>query len=156
MYDKNLVLSDAQSIAQVAGSYLSSNSYDTWQGGTAGAGTPPIGGPLLNDVGRDHLPLFVQITEAVSTGSSPTVDFQLVQADDKDLSVNLATVDTTGAVAAAALVVGYQPALPPVIPPGRVTQRWIGTRYVVAVATTTTGKVSAGLQWDRETNVNVI
>lgn len=155
MYDKNLVFSDAQSIAQVAGTYKS-DAYDTWQGATAGAGTAPIGGPLLNDIGRDHTPLFCEITEAVSTGSSPTVDFRFVQADEATLTTNLATVTSTGALAAAVLVVGYQPAIGPFIPPGRVTQRWIGMTYVIAVATTTTGKVSSGLNWDRETNTSGI
>jgi hypothetical protein len=157
MYDKNLIFSDAQSIAAAAGNVLSTSSYDTWQGGTAGASTPPIGGPLLNDIGRDPTPLFCTITEAVTAGGgAATIDFQLVQADDAALTSNLAVVNSTGGLSKAVLVVGYQPAVPPVIPAGRVTQRYIGMRYVIATNTTDTGKASSGINWDRETNTGGI
>lgn len=157
MHDRELKFSDAQSIAAVAGNVLSTSAYDTWQGGSAGAGTAPIGGPLLNDIGRDPTPLFCTITEAVTAGGgAATIDFQLVQADDAALGTNLAVVASTGGIAKATLVIGYQPAVPPFIPAGRVTQRWIGMRYVIATNTTDTGKVSSGIQWDRETNTSGI
>jgi hypothetical protein len=157
MYDKNLVFSDAQSIAAAAGNILSTNSYDTWQGASAAVGTAPIGGPLLNDIGRNGTSLFCEVTEAVTAGGgAATIDFQFIQADDSALGTNLAIVASTGGISKATLVIGYQPALPPHIPPGRVTQRWVGMRYVVATNTTDTGKASAGLQWDRETNTGGI
>lgn len=160
MYDNSLILSNAQSIAAVASSILSTSSYDTWQGGAAGASSPPIGGPLLNDIGRDNVPLMCEVVTPVASAGAATVDFQLVQADDAALGTNLATINTTGPLAAgtqpSVLVQGYQPALPPILPPGRITQRWVGLRYVIATATTTAGAVSAGLNWDRQTNVNAL
>jgi hypothetical protein len=89
-------------------------------------------------------------------GGAATIDFQLVQADDAALTTNLAIVTSTGGIAKATLVVGFQPPVPPMIPAGRVTQRYIGMRYVIATNTTDTGKVSSGLNWDRETNTSGI
>lgn len=155
MYDANSLFSSDYTLAQAAASYLS-DAYDTWQGFSAAVQTPPIGGPLINDLGRTEVELFCQLTETFTSGGAATVDFQFVQADDSALGTNLAVVASTGALAKALLVAGYQPALPPRIPPGRVTQRWVGMRYVIATAAGTAGKVTAGLDFDRQTNVNVI
>lgn len=155
MYDKNATFSNDYTLAQAAASYLS-DAYDTWQGFTAAVQTAPIGGPLLNDIGRTEVELMVQLTETFTSGGAATVDFQFVQADDAALGTNLAVVQSTGALAKALLVAGYQPGVGPRILVGRVTQRWIGMRYVIATAAGTAGKVSAGLNWDRQTNVNVI
>jgi hypothetical protein len=87
MYDKNLIFSDASRSPAAPATSSPTSSYDTWQGGTAAGGTPPIGGPLLNDIGRDRHAAVLQITEAVTAGGgAATIDFQLVQADDAALA----------------------------------------------------------------------
>jgi hypothetical protein len=154
MYDKNSLFSDSQSIAAAAGNVLS-DAYDTWQGQTAAVGTRPSADRCS--------------TTSAAARSSCSPDHrggQLRRSPDHRLPVRaggqLRAVDEPGGRGlhrrARARGAGRRlPAgAPAASPPGRVTQRWVGMRYVIAVATTTTGKVTSGLNFDRQTNVNVI
>lgn len=146
--DMQNLLSDQQSLAQAAGNYLSTNAIDLWGSATAPA-IPGLGGSVIKDVGRGNEPeLLIQVTEQVASAGASTVQFQLVQADDAALGTNMEVLAETPAIGKAALVPGYQARL--CIPPG-VTRRYLGTRYVVAVATNTAGKVTAGIVGDRQT-----
>jgi len=70
------------------------------------------------------------------------VQFQCVEADNAALTSNLTVLAETPAIAIATLVAGYKVKLP-AFPPG--AKRYKGIQYVIAVATTTAGKVTASL-----------
>jgi hypothetical protein len=159
LFDKNLTLSDDQSLAQIAGSYLSDNSIDMGV-----KQTPPtrvatasgIGGPLIHDWGRiirPDLELVSIITTTFTSAGAPTLVVQTVQADDGALTTNLEVLTETRAYALAALVQGSQF---PLRMPAGLSRRFFGMRYVIAVATTTAGKVTSGFAAGRQSNVNVL
>lgn len=148
LLDKQTLLSDAQSIAQTAGTYVSTNTIDLGVAGTI----PGIGGTPINDIGRQrHLELLVQVVETVASGGSATVSFQLIQSANADLS-SPTVLQQTPAIAYAGLTAGYQARL--AVPAG-ITQRYLGVQYVIATATTTAGKVTAGLVEAKQTNPTV-
>lgn len=141
LMDQNLMLSDAQSLAQVAGSYLSDKSIDL------GSVTQvdSLGNSVISDIGRGiPIEILVQVLTAITSGGSATVQAQLVMADDGPLTSNLVVLQETAAIAVASLVSGYQFRLGGMVPPG-ISKRYLGVRYVIAVATTTAGTVSATL-----------
>lgn len=148
MLDKENLVSDQQTIAAAAGNILSTNAIDTW--GAASAPTiPGLGGSVLKDVGRGNSPkLLAQVTETVTSGGAATVQFQLVMADDAALTTNLTVLAETPAIGYATCVAGYQARLE--VPPG-VSRRYLGMRYIIGTATTTAGKVTAGLVSDKQT-----
>lgn len=134
------IASDKQSIAAAAGTVVSTNILDL-----RAVGTIPQGGSPIADLGRAwDVNWGVLITTAVSTGSSPTVDFRICSSAASDLSSPTVLV-SSGAIAAATLVAGYWvPACTRSVP--FITQRYLGMNYVIAVATTTTGNVWAGIR----------
>lgn len=150
MMDRNLMMSEDQSIAQAAGTYLSDRSIDL--------GTNPVdtlGNTPIKDLGRGllgNLSLLVQITEAVTSAGASTTDFQLIMADNGPLTTNKVVLQTTGAIGKATLVKGYQPRL--ALPVG-ISKRFLGVQYVVATATQTAGKVTATLVEAKQTNPKV-
>ncbi len=134
--DLQNLLSDDQAVT--TGTQLSTNTIDTLGGAYFTSDT--LGNTPMNDIGRSpSAEIFCQVTTAFTGGTS--VDFQLVQADDAALSVNLQVMQTTGPVAEALLVPGYQPRL--ALPTG-FSKRYFGARYVT-VGTHTTGKVKTGI-----------
>jgi hypothetical protein len=165
MLDIQNLVSDQQTIAAVASTLTSTNAIDLM--GAAAAPTlpqaaTPAGGAatgnglkVMMDAGRGKEPeLLVQVTEAVTSLGSATVQFQLVAADDAALSTNANVLQETLAIAKADLVAGYQARL--CIPPGIVNSagnpaRYLGCKYVIGTATTTAGKVTAGIVYDKQT-----
>lgn len=149
-FDANFLLSDAVNLAQVVGSYLS-DAYDTWQGRSSAVGLAPIGGPLINDIGRaNDLDLIIQVTQTFTSGGAGTLQCQLVMADDAALGTNLVVLAETRIHALADLVAGKYLELPEI--PAGITSRWFGLRYIIATATMTAGKITAGLTMGRQTN----
>lgn len=147
MMDNENVVSNQQSIAAVASAILSDKSIDMGASDTLAPSFQAIGTPF-HDWGRGTpVHCYVKVTEAVSTGSSPTVACALVMADDGALTSNLTVLMDSGAIAAATLVVGYEFRLG-TLPPG-ITKRYIGFRYTIGTATTTTGKVFAAFLVNR-------
>lgn len=144
LLDKQNMFSDAQDLAQAAGSYLSTNTIDL-----GATGSTSIQGSPSSDIGRArNIDVLAQITETFTSGGAATLQVQLVSADNAALSSNLTVLAETPAYALAALTAGKQFPLrfaPPV------SQRYIGVRYVIATATTTAGKCSAGLVMDKQT-----
>lgn len=153
-FDQQLIFSDAQSIAQVAGSYLSDKSVDTQSGFATFPGTPAIGGPLLGDFGRvgTHLDIAVVVTTAVTSAGAATLQLQIIQADDAALTANVEVLRETRALPAGAGTsifglgvyrVGRVPSM---------SRRYVGLRYVIGAATTTAGVVTAGLAYGVPSN----
>lgn len=146
--DKQLLFSEAQDISQVAGSYLSTNTLDLR------AADSPVAGSLIHDIGRGRAPeIIAQIIEAVTSGGAAEVECQLVTADNAALDSNLTVILTSGPIAKAALVAGYQFKLGRV--PAGITQKYMGLRYVITTNTTTAGTITAFLSFDRQTNPSV-
>jgi hypothetical protein len=127
---------------------VSTNSVDTWKGKASAAGTPNLGGPLVGDFGRgnDAVDIIGIVTQAFTSAGAATLQIQVVQADDAALTVNVEMLRESRPQAA-----GTQPS---VFTAGRVftmgkppsmTRRFMGLAYVIGVAATTAGKITAGL-----------
>lgn len=151
MLDALNLFSDDQDLSQAAGTYLSDKSIFLGDINTDVLGnTPP------QDIGRGvPVQVLCQITETVdSVEEDATVEAQLVMADNEALDSNLVVLQSTGAIAEATLVAGYQFRLGGTIPPG-ITKAYIGMRYLVAVHTTTAGKITAGIVETKDTGTQV-
>jgi hypothetical protein len=148
MFDQNLMFSDQQNLAAAASTVVSTNSVDTWKGKAAAAGTPNIGGPLTGDFGRgnDQVDIIGIVTQTFTSAGAATLQIQVIQADDAALTVNVEMLRESRPLAA-----GTQPA---VFTAGKVftlgkppsmARRYMGLAYVIGVAATTAGKITAGL-----------
>lgn len=157
LMDLQNTISDDQSIAQVAGTYVGTNIIDLVAPqnipslhNDAGTLFPPIA-----DIGRGWRPpdLLVEITTAVTSAGAATVEFQICQSANNDLSAP-DVLQTSGAIGKATLIVGYQVPIGLGLP--FCSKRYFGMQYLVAVATTTAGKVRTSFVNARQTNASVI
>ncbi len=149
---QNLV-SDQQDLSQIVGAYLSDYAIDL-----GAVGTPALGGSLIADPGRSpEFDILVQVTETF-VGATATVLVELVMADDAALTSNLVSLQQapggsiTVGIPVATLVAGYTWRISP---PTGITKRYLGLRYNIFTATTTAGKITAGVVWGRQTNPSV-
>jgi len=121
---------------------------------TAGTGTYAIGnnldtGSVVRDLGQGQ-PLFLVITvDTAVTGTSSTVQFQLVSdaqdppAADGTETIHIMTQDFPEA----SLVAGYTIVHP--LPMGDLDyERYLGVQYIVGAAALTAGKINAFLTLD--------
>ncbi len=132
--DQENTLSDQQALTATA---ISTNVIDLG----------PLGGfPTANtfrDIGAsdDALWLYVLVMTALaSAGHAATLTVTL-ESDDNTSLPSATTHWTSGAIAEASLVAGYEVVKAP-IPPGQY-QRYLGVRYTVGTENFTSGKVSA-------------
>lgn len=120
-------------------------------GATAGANVIDAGPLAANqsvDYGAgENLDVTFNIMQTLTSGGAATVQFQLVQADDNALTVNVQVLNQTDAVPFATLVAGVKVPLhwdraAPYVPP----KRFLGVRTVIgtAVLTNATGWLIAG------------
>lgn len=145
-FDKRDLVSDKQNLAQAAGAYLSDHSIDLMA-----LGTDAFGGTVSGDVGKARQVDFLcQVTEDFASAGAATVQAQLVTADDAGLTSNVTVLRDSGAIAKATLVAGYRFAIGGPLPEG-INQRYLGVKYTIGTATTTAGKVTAGVVLDRQT-----
>lgn len=150
--DRENLVSLNQSVAQVIGSYLSTDSIDLGLNPTT-----PLGNTPISDPGRAlHPQLLSQLTEDVTSGGAGTLEFQIISGSGVDgngqINAGLQVEQSTGAIALAKLKKGYQARL--ALPAG-ISQRYLAARYVVAGATLTAGKVTTGIVFDKQTNPSV-
>lgn len=124
--DAQNLFSDDQAITATA---VSENVIDLGSDG-AGPGEP--------------LELLAQVTEDFATLTSLNVE---IQTDDNSAFSSPTTVGSTGAVAAADLVAGYQFRVR-ALPHG--LQRYVRLNYVVAGTNATAGKVVSGIVFDKQ------
>jgi hypothetical protein len=135
--DKQNLLSDDQDLAQTAATYLCTNAIDLGV-----PGTDSLGNTVRKDLGRgNHVELLVQITETFTSGGAATLKVQLIT-DDAAALGSPTILQSTEAIALATLVAGYQFRIS--VPVG-VAERYLGVQYVIGTATTTAGKVTAGI-----------
>ena len=150
MLDAQTRLCNNQSIAAAAGTVVSENTIDLAL--TGAVGTDDAGNTIYSDPGRSpKVELLCQITETVTSGGAATVQAQLITSAADNLS-SPTVIASTAAIALASLVAGYQFRLE--IPPG-LAQRYLGVQFVIATATTTAGKVTAGIVDVKNTAYNI-
>jgi hypothetical protein len=106
----------------------------------ANASTNIIDLGAVRDLGvTDGIWVEVLVSEAVTSGGSGTVDFQ-IQTDDNSSFSSATNLFTTGAIAKGTLVAGYIPVklkLPSTV------ERYLRINYQVATAALTAGKFTA-------------
>ena len=137
MYLDNFWLcGENQDLAQVAGTYQSTNSVDLGTGfREVGTGNP--------------LHCFCQVTETVTSGAAATIVARLIESANADLSSGDVVMQTP-AIELATMVAGYKFRLGSV-PPGTVLKRYLGYEFVIGTATTTAGTITSGFVWDLQT-----
>lgn len=114
------------------------------------AGTPYDAAAALNrDVGKGAgIPILVQVTADFATLTSLTIT---IESDSTaDLATSPVVAYSSGAVAAASLVEGYQ--IPIVVLPNQITGRYLGIRYTVGGSNATAGTITAGITMGVQTN----
>ena len=128
MRDYQAYFSEDQDISQVAGTYVSTNSYDF-------TATPRAWGP------GKIVPIVAQITAAVTSAGAATLQIQVIEDANAALDDGPVVIYTTPALAKAALIAGFTVIFP--IPVETIGARYLGLQYVVGTATTTAGTISA-------------
>jgi hypothetical protein len=143
MLDKQACFSEAQNLAQAAGTYLGTNAYD--QGAAA---LDSLGNTIPKDMGRSYFTeLLVQVTETFTSGGAGTLQVNLIT-DDAEALGSPTIIQSTPVLALATLKAGYQFRLQL---PGGLAERYLGVQYVIGTATMTAGKVTAGLLANKQT-----
>lgn len=140
------LVSDRQNLAQVAATYLSDKSIDLGV-----TGTDAFGGTVPSDVGKSIVKFLAQVVETFTSGGAATLQVNLISADDAALTSNVTVLASTAVLAKAVLIAGYKFLITARLPTG-ITQRFVGLQYVIATATTTAGKVTAGIVLDEQTS----
>lgn len=148
LLDVQNLFSDDQNLAQVAGTYLSTNSLDLGLPGTIPAAFQAVGSMYKNAAEQDFMAIMVQVTTTFTSGGAATLQVNLIS-DDAAALGSPTILHSTPAIALATLVAGYRFRIG--IPP-RIAEQYLGIQYVIGTATTTAGNVTAGLLFDRQGN----
>jgi hypothetical protein len=146
--DGELILCDAQSLANAVGTFLSEASFDS---GTVDSMVAAFQsrGAVPHDVGKGR-PVFIICkidSDVTDAGGTSTLKVELIEADDEALTSNVRSISISGAaIAKASLVSGYPFSVPFILPPDPATpKRYYGLRFTVAGEAITGGTVSAWL-----------
>jgi len=134
--NKNLLLSNAQAITATA---ISENVIQWPTNGT------PVGesAAITRNLGAGTpIPLLIQVVETFATLTSLTITIET--ADNAALSSNAVVLASTGAVAAASLVAGYQPSFTNHVPDATM-KAYLGLRFTVTGSDATAGKITAAI-----------
>jgi hypothetical protein len=139
----NTLFSDDQNLAQVAGSYysdyidLKSAALLTSRDAPSGVVRDPGKGVPLGLVGR--------VTTAFTSGGAATLVVS-IETDDNSSFSSPTALHTSKTFALADLIVGCR-VLPSIMPIG--AERYVRIKYVIGTATTTAGKIKAGIGDDQ-------
>lgn len=147
IFSAQQIFSDDQAITATA---ISENVIDLGAPGT------PYGGvaALNDDVGKGTaIPVLVQVTTALSNAADDgTVTFTIECDSTADLATAPVVLYSSGAIAEADLVAGYQ--LPVQVLPNKCTARYLGVRYTVGgTGNLNAGAVTAGITMGNQTNI---
>ena len=122
----------------VTATAVSTNTYDT--------APLTLGGNTPNDIGRgEPLEIVISTLVAATAAGAATVNFELIQADDAALTVNVETIVQTGPIAKTSLTLGALIALHYDRAAPLAARRYIGIRYTVGTGPLTAGTFSAAL-----------
>lgn len=160
IFDKQLMFSEDQDLSQDAGTYYS-NTIDLWGGESAFVETNGATGPLgelggprsFAAINHGKVPIvYGVVTEAFSTGSSPTLRVYVQTGTAIDGSNNLSGgtilthLDTTAlGVSSSVWCAGYTFKIALT---GPTPKRYAQITYVIGTAATTTGKITAGITFE--------
>ena len=128
----------AQDISQIVGTYVSTDSVDL--------APQAIGANQPIDIGSGMKIRAAFTIVAAVVGTVSTVQFQIITDSTADLATTPLVVGTTLAIPEAQLVAGRQIFVEmnqDLLDSQGVVQRFMGAQYVIAVATTTLGTVTA-------------
>lgn len=105
-----------------------------------------LGGNQPNDIGRgEALEIAISVLVAATAAGAATVTFELVQADDAALTVNVESLVATGAIPIAKLTIGTLVPLHLDRATPYASRRYIGVRYTVATGPLTAGTFTAAV-----------
>jgi hypothetical protein len=153
LFDANNRFSYRQNLAQVVGTYLSDKSINVGAPGTMPARFQAIVGTGLRDIAKGRtVPVLCQVVETFTSGGAGTLRADGVTADNEALTTNLVIRASSAVIALATLVAGYKFFVFTELPPGIGDDQFIGMQYVIAGATMTAGKITAGIVFDKQTN----
>lgn len=140
--DRTTMFSNAQAVTATA---ASTDTIDLGQPGTVyGAGAA-----LTRDIGAGNSPeLLVTVTESFNNLTSLQIE---IQTDDNTSFSSPKVAYLSPAYALADLVVGARYLIPDSFPVGT-NERYVRLRYIVTGMAPTTGKITAGVVWGRQTN----
>ena len=148
IFSDQLKFSTDQDLAQIAGTYNSTNVINTGTPGTVFGHAAALG----RDVGKGiPVNVLVQIVEAFTSGGAATLQFQIETADNEAFSTNNEVIAESRAYALAELVAGKQfevQYLP------NDCRQYLRVNYVIGTATTTAGKCTSGIVHGVQTNDN--
>lgn len=133
---KNLILAENQAITATA------ISQNVIQWNTVGI-APYEAAAIARNLGAGtEIPLLMQVTEAFATLTSLTITIET--ADDAALSSGAVVLGSSGAIAAAALVLGYRPTFTRFVPDATM-KAFFGLRFTVGGSNATAGKITAAV-----------
>ena len=136
--DINMRVSVAQDISAIVSTIVSTDSIDLAPSTVGGNQAPDIGSGM-------KIRAAFTITEAV-VGTVSTIQFQIITDSTADLATTPLVVGTTLAIPEAQLTLGKQIFVEmnqDLLDSQGLVQRFLGCQYVIAVATTTLGTVTA-------------
>lgn len=160
IFDKQNIFADKLALTTATGTNIIGDVIDLWAGATSQPNSAlpqgingPIGGPGAALVGRlDEVEVYLQVTTAVNSGGTATLQFQLVA--------------SAAAALTSPVVLGETPAYTitdaTVLPQGTVVKitgdigavggmQYLGLRQIVATAVLTAGAVTVGIVRDAQT-----
>lgn len=111
----------------------------------------PLAGHQVPDMGMgEDVDIVVNILQTLTSGGAATVQFQLVDADDAALSVNVNVISDSAVFGFAELVAGSQVVLEWARKSPRKARRYVGINIIIGTAalTNATGQFFAGLVKD--------
>jgi hypothetical protein len=134
--NKNLILAENQAITATA---ISQNVIQWPAMGIA----PYEAAAIVRNLGAGtEIPLLIWVTEVFATLTSLTITVET--ADNAALSTNAVVLASSGAIAAASLVLGHRPTFTRFLPDATMKE-FFGLRFTVGGSNATTGKITAAL-----------
>lgn len=146
IFSAQQLFSEDQDLAQVAGTYASTNIINTGTPGTVYGAAAALG----RDVGKGvPVPILVQITEDFTSAGASTLQVQIEVADNAAFSTNNEVIAESRAYPKAECVAGkqFEVAYLP-----NDCRQYLRVNYVIGTATTTAGKCTAGITMGNQTN----
>ena len=145
--DIQTLLSDDQDLAQIAGDYYSDVLNQYGDPGYTTSQDAPNG--ITQDLGKGYPTEFLcQITEDFASGGAATIQATLETATDEVFTSPVELV--VGPTLALADMIAGAYLLPQHVPYGSL--QWVRVKYTIATATTTAGKVTAGIVCGHQSN----
>ena len=129
----------AQSLAQVVGTYYSTNSIDMGL-----PGTDANANSVRHDLSQSMAFVDARIVATFASAGAATLQVQIINDTNANLTTAPVIVDSTQVLSLATLVVGYKFRFTLASSP--LANQFLGLKFIIAGATTTAGLVVASLQ----------